>query len=105
MRTSPVTGRQELVIFGGYRNGALAEMHPYTLDLTTFCWSSMHGLGGVLPAPRQRTACMRVTEDWLLMLAGGPMQVSCFLCWCCTIAMPSVHSRVLNTTCIDHSRP
>ena len=75
VRTSLVTGREELVVFGGYRNGGLAEMHPFALDLTTFCWSSAHGASSVLPAPRQRTACMRVTQDWLIMLAGGPMQV------------------------------
>ena len=75
MRTSLVTDRQELVLFGGYCNGGLAEMHPFTLDLTTWAWSSAHGPQGVLPVPRQRTACVCVTRDWLLMLAGGPLQV------------------------------
>ncbi|KAK9793761.1 hypothetical protein WJX73_004838 [Symbiochloris irregularis] len=74
VRNHPVTGREELVMFGGYRNGELAEMHVFTLDLETWRWEGPRGPQGTLPCPRQRTACVRVTNDWLLMLAGGPMQ-------------------------------
>lgn len=82
LRVSPQTGREELVLIGGYSSSMLAEMRPFTLDLESLYWRAWPGLrekGGEddvsLPSPRQRMGCMRVTADWFLICGGSPTSV------------------------------
>ena len=79
MRRSPVTGREELVVVGGYCASLLAEMKPFTLDLQTLywrCWPGVkEGENLPLPTPRQRMAAMRITHDWFLVSGGSPTSV------------------------------
>jgi hypothetical protein len=81
VRVSPSTGREELVVIGGYSSSLLAEMRPFTLDLETLYWRCWPGVerGGkrdvTLPAPRQRMGAMRVTQEWLLISGGSPTSV------------------------------
>ncbi|CAL8467742.1 g7280 [Coccomyxa elongata] len=76
VRRSPVTGREELVVVGGYCASLLAEMKPFTLDLQTLywrCWPGVkEGENLPLPTPRQRMAAMRITHDWFLVSGGSP---------------------------------
>ena len=85
VRRARETGREELVVVGGYYSSVLAEMTPFTLDLGSFYWRCWPGLpepgpGGqapeqALPAPRQRMAAQRVTDDWMLVSGGSPASV------------------------------
>ena len=91
VRRALETGREELVVVGGYYSSVLAEMTPFTLDLGTFYWRCWPGvpeaaapsLGQApdqapeqaLPAPRQRMAAQRVTEEWMLVSGGSPASV------------------------------
>ena len=90
IRRSPDTNREELVVVGGYYSSVLAEMTPFTLDLTTFYWRCWPGLpeapsGGwqgtppSLPAPRQRMAAQRLTSEWMLVSGGSPASVRTWL--------------------------
>ena len=68
LRTSPETGRTELVVLSGYANALLANMRPYSLDVATMVWASHPGQappkgpGFSLPLPpgRQRAASYQV---------------------------------------------
>lgn len=81
VRQNPATGREELVVVGGYCSSLLSEMMPYTLDLETMYWRCWPGIreedkdSVQLPTPRQRMAAMRVTCDWLLVSGGSPTSV------------------------------
>jgi hypothetical protein len=81
VRVSPQTGREELVVVGGYSESLLAEMRPFTLDLDTMCWRCWPGLREQdldtlqLPVPRQRMAANRITPTWLLISGGCPSSV------------------------------
>lgn len=76
---SPETGREELVLVGGWTDGGrghggLAPMEPYTLDLTSWRWRRWRAAGGAagaLPPRRQRAAAVRVTRRWLLVSGGS----------------------------------
>jgi hypothetical protein len=79
VRRSPLTGREELVVVGGYTASLLAEMKPFTLDLETLYWRCWPGVKEgdslPLPTPRQRMAAMRITHDWFLVSGGSPTSV------------------------------
>lgn len=81
IRISPETRHPELVIVGGYHRKGLAEMNPHTLDLVTFKWTRWPGRDlsdpnpPPLPLPRQRSACARVTDRWLVVGGGSPESV------------------------------
>lgn len=76
--TNPHTGREELVVVGGYSGNELAPMTPFSLDMETFVWRRGPRAGfqqqGRLPQPRQRAACMRV-GGWLLVHGGATANV------------------------------
>ena len=97
VRSSPLTGREELVVLGGQTDKGLVSMEPLTLDLTRFYWRCWHvsqpcpwhayavadaphravlrPRSDYLPAPRQRTAAERVSRRWLLMVGGSSPEV------------------------------
>lgn len=89
LHIDPSTGREELVVVGGYSGNELAPMVPFALDLQSFTWrrgpwaGCLQHVGSRLPKPRQRAACMRVGH-WLLVHGGATANVrvsaECVLC-------------------------
>ena len=64
----------------GYTETLLEAMNVFALDLETFQWVRHMGLAPgsthELPLARQRSACVKVSTDWLLIVAGSPSSVS-----------------------------
>ena len=64
----------------GYTESLLEAMHVFALDLETFQWVQHMGLAPgsthELPSARQRSACVKLSSDWLLIMGGSPSSVS-----------------------------
>eukprot|EP00243_Klebsormidium_subtile_P007715 TRINITY_DN3473_c0_g3_i6.p1 TRINITY_DN3473_c0_g3~~TRINITY_DN3473_c0_g3_i6.p1 ORF type:complete len:540 (-),score=47.64 TRINITY_DN3473_c0_g3_i6:469-2088(-) len=68
-----VTGRQRLILVGGFKNAEqrLADMTPYALDLRTFEWEHPKLSAEDLPPPRHRSAISKVGNDKVMIVGGG----------------------------------
>ncbi len=79
-RVCPQTGHEELLVMAGYTESLLEAMHVFALDLETFQWVRHMGLAPSstheLPMARQRSACVKVSSEWLLIVGGSPSSVS-----------------------------
>ena len=65
----------------GYTESVLEPMHICALDLETLQWTRHAGLASQsvheLPVARQRSACAKMSAEWLLVCGGSPSSVRC----------------------------
>ncbi|QDZ21817.1 hypothetical protein HOP50_06g43580 [Chloropicon primus] len=88
VRLNPVSGLEEVIIFGGFspskdrvdstRKNDIFDMTPFSLDLDTMQWTLHPQDNDMKPTSRQRAAPLRLSANKLL-LVGGISEAGLFL--------------------------